>query len=431
MIIVLGKDGMLGTYIFHYLKNNMNQPVIGLTRKTLDATNIDHARTFLPRLITKGDVIINCIGITNKRPDVSVSDMYTINSLFPHLLGKICRRQGAELIHPSTDCVFSGEKGSYQSFDESDATDNYGVSKALAENCHASVIRVSIIGQEWSSRKTGLLEWCKSNRGKTVNGYTNHYWNGITCLEYAKLVKRMIDTNRYWLEPINFCSPQRVSKYQLICWINNVFDLDMTINPIETEKTIDKSLYGTTIYNSLLSQLIELKNYKIDTTNGISMNLENYQGFNQGFGKLYKFDRVFPDNLINELQQELSEKNSAIESVIGNRKKSENLLFEYFTTTKFLMELYKVTNKLFRPDEVGWLLRSGKYKAGTTMTHADSSLKYYCLTLFVGEEKCTCTFGPENISVNVYPGTVIFYPLEKLTSWTLSDDQIIYQTFFC
>ena len=42
---------------------------------------------------------------------------YFLNAYFPHLLGKLGNEVGAKLIHISTDCVFSGIKGSYNEED--------------------------------------------------------------------------------------------------------------------------------------------------------------------------------------------------------------------------------------------------------------------------------------------------------------------------
>ena len=33
------------------------------------------------------------------------------------------------------------------------------------------------------NNKLSFLEWVRNNTGNTVNGYTNHLWNGVTCLE--------------------------------------------------------------------------------------------------------------------------------------------------------------------------------------------------------------------------------------------------------
>ena len=64
------------------------------------------------------------------------------------------------------------------------------MSKSLGELCKPTIIRISIIGEEVNNKRS-LLEWVKSNSGKEINGYENHYWNGVTCLQLAKIVNEI------------------------------------------------------------------------------------------------------------------------------------------------------------------------------------------------------------------------------------------------
>jgi dTDP-4-dehydrorhamnose reductase len=267
MIIVLGCNGMLGRYMYDYLQRKHGKSnVKGVDRSKLEVLYIVYVKHVLEDLINKDDVVINCIGITNKRPDVSIPDMYMVNSVFPHILARICTEKQAHLIHPSTDCVFSGKKigGMYTNQDIPDENNDYGMSKYIGEPKQTSVIRCSIIGEELT-RKTGLLEWCKANRGKTVNGFTEHYWNGMTCLEYTKLVSTIILNNDYWTGIRHYGSyykgQSKVSKHDLIKCINEVYNLGMTIVPFSTEK-VDKTLDCIHTCNDLAYQLIELEDYK-------------------------------------------------------------------------------------------------------------------------------------------------------------------------
>ena len=52
------------------------------------------------------------------------------------------------MIHPTTDCVYTGLKGDYDENDSYDVCDVYGMSKALGESNNCTVIRTSIIGEE-------------------------------------------------------------------------------------------------------------------------------------------------------------------------------------------------------------------------------------------------------------------------------------------
>ena len=77
------------------------------------------------------------------------------------MLKKLSDEIGAKLIHISTDCVFSGNKGNYTENDFRDADDVYGRSKALGEvvNEKDLTIRTSIIGPELKKNGEGLFHW--------------------------------------------------------------------------------------------------------------------------------------------------------------------------------------------------------------------------------------------------------------------------------
>jgi dTDP-4-dehydrorhamnose reductase len=53
------------------------------------------------------------------------------------------------------------------------------------------MIRVSIIGHELSSNYS-LLDWFLNSDG-TVNGYDDHYWNGVTTLAWAKICSSIMN----------------------------------------------------------------------------------------------------------------------------------------------------------------------------------------------------------------------------------------------
>ena len=237
-VIVLGKNGMLGRYVYTYLKDRFE--VIGTTRDEIDASCLKKGD--LHSLdIGSWDVIINCIGLIPQRGEASRIDFVSINSMFPLILQEVCAKHEARLIHVSTDCVFDGAIGGYDELSAHDSTDIYGVSKSLGEPEDATVIRTSIIGEELG-RKLSLLEWVRSNAGKTTNGFTNHYWNGITCLQFAKICEYIIDNDMFWKGVKHILSPTAVSKLELIQMISDVFDLDVTVAPHETPKPCDRTL---------------------------------------------------------------------------------------------------------------------------------------------------------------------------------------------
>ena len=198
-IIVLGKNGMLGRYVYTYFKTN-GYDTIGVSRKDVNIGEVN--RTVLTEYFTslklsEGDVVINCVGVIKPRVDeLGVLNAININSVLPHILEDILIEMGVNLIHPTTDCVFDGLKGQYDEDHPHNVTDIYGRTKSLGEPEKSTVIRTSIIGDEVNQGRS-LVEWIKSNKGKTVNGFTNHQWNGVTCLEFAKICQQIIEKDLY------------------------------------------------------------------------------------------------------------------------------------------------------------------------------------------------------------------------------------------
>ena len=244
-ILIFGTQGMLGYYLTNYL--NEKYHVIPITRNEYDV--LTNSWKNLEELFKKYEVnsetlIINAIGIipqANKNYPLNDRLYIKINSVFPHKLANLSEKYNAQMIHSSTDCVYTGRKGQYLETDPHDETNIYGVSKSEGEPENCTIIRTSIIGEEKRNFRS-LLEWVKSNRGKQINGFTNHIWNGITCLEYGRLVDNIIQKNAFWKGVRHILSPNDVSKYELVSYINDVYQLGITITPIENGSLCDKTL---------------------------------------------------------------------------------------------------------------------------------------------------------------------------------------------
>ena len=162
-IIVFGTTGMLGKYVSEYYKT-FNYNVIEVNRKDVDVTDHNELYAMLNYLDLKmNDVVINCIGLVKQRININDLDFILTNAVFPHILANYCEARGAKMIHPSTDCVYSGLKGWYSEEDLHDAIDVYGKSKSLGEPKNCTVIRTSIIGEELRN-KSSFIEWVKANK---------------------------------------------------------------------------------------------------------------------------------------------------------------------------------------------------------------------------------------------------------------------------
>ena len=247
-ICVLGSNGMLGRYVSTYLSKE--NTVVNLTRNELDAEHVtedDITTTLIQKgadsiTFDSGDVIVNCIGMIKPQVDkLGPVAAIQVNSLFPRRLANVGEGLGAKVIHITTDCVWSGKDGNYCEDTSHDALDVYGKTKSLGEPENCTVIRTSIIGEEVNNSRS-LVEWIKSRKDLDANGFTNHKWNGVTCLELAKCINDIIKNNNYWLGVRHVFSPTSVTKDVLLKLINDTYDLNITINNTEATSPCDRTL---------------------------------------------------------------------------------------------------------------------------------------------------------------------------------------------
>lgn len=278
-ILVIGIKGMAGHVIFQYLKETSEHQIFGIARNIKNSPNVfnlDVSNTKeLEKLIKENhfDTIINCIGILNKDAEDNPSKAIWFNSYFPHFLEKITQNTDTQIIHISTDCVFSGSRGGYTEKDIKDGVGFYAQSKALGEleNDKDLTIRTSIIGPEINSNGIGLFHWFMSqSTASELNGYSEVYWSGITTVELAKLISYFIE--KYYTGLIQVAPKQKIDKHSLLSMFNKIFrDNKMIILP-NSEYIVDKSLvsirkdfqYNVPQYEEML---LEMKKWIIDHKN--------------------------------------------------------------------------------------------------------------------------------------------------------------------
>jgi len=251
-LLILGSTGMLGNAVTTYFLNSPNYDVI-TTYRNVDisfpgkAIYFDALSTSLDELPLDMDYVINCIGIIKPFMAADPEAAIKINALFPWQLASWCQAHNSKLIHITTDCVFSGKKGKYVESDLHDALDAYGKSKSLGEcTSKAMVLRTSIIGED-IRKDASLIAWAKSQRGKTVNGFSTHLWNGVTTKEYAKICDKIISNGWYRAGLFHIFAKDDVSKLQMIKYFNKKFNLGLTIvdkkpDPVDRTMRTEKEL---------------------------------------------------------------------------------------------------------------------------------------------------------------------------------------------
>jgi len=251
-LLILGSTGMLGNAVSTYFLNHDDYDVTTTYRTAAVAMPgksicFDALKDPLEMLPKDFDYVINCIGIIKPFMAADPVAAIKINALFPWQLAAWCNNCHSKLIHITTDCVFSGKKGHYLESDLHDALDDYGKSKSLGE-CfsEAMVLRTSIIGEE-IHKNASLIAWAKSQRSKTVNGFSTHLWNGITTKEYAKVCDKIISNGWYEKGLFHIFARDDVTKLQMMQYFNEKFALNLTIiekqpDPVDRTMRTEKNL---------------------------------------------------------------------------------------------------------------------------------------------------------------------------------------------
>jgi dTDP-4-dehydrorhamnose reductase len=260
-VIVLGANGMLGSMLVDYFSKQENINLVATARalafikrnkvaypnvtwRVVDAESGDLCG--LGAEFFRAEYIINAIGlikhiIDEKRPE-HVIRAIKVNSVFPYILARSMYE--SKILQIETDCVYSGKEGNYKETALHEPMDVYGKTKSLGEvrmpNMHH--LRCSIIGFDTAHRS--LLSWFlnQPNNAK-INGYENHFWNGVTTLHFAKICNGIIQ-NDIQMPHLQHIVPEfSVSKDDLLGFCGKWFNRhDIEITRMQAADAIDRTL---------------------------------------------------------------------------------------------------------------------------------------------------------------------------------------------
>ena len=257
-VLVLGGAGMLGHQLLRQLQSRHDTRVT--LRQSLEAYSscgMFHAGNAFSDVDVcapgrveqvladfRPEVVVNAVGIVKQRPESQDAILsIEVNALLPHRLALDCRAIGARLVHLSTDCVFSGERGNYRESDRPDPVDLYDRSKLLGEVSveNAITLRTSMIGLGLN-RKTNLVDWFLAQRGR-VQGYRNAIFSGLTTAEIARVIAALIERHP-GASGLYHLSAAPISKLDLLSKLRQRLALNLEIVPAD-EPRIDRSLDST------------------------------------------------------------------------------------------------------------------------------------------------------------------------------------------
>ncbi len=255
-VLILGATGMLGNAVMRVFAASDDFRTIGSARSRqllqrlpsaiVGDVIVGHDLESQDQLIdllnqARPDIVINCVGLI-KQLSQSEDPLLAIpvNTLLPHRLARLTALSGARLVHMSTDCVFSGQKGNYTEEDFPDATDLYGRSKLLGEvdYLNAVTLRTSIIGHELSGARS-LINWFLAQKGP-IKGYKKAIFSGLPTNEIARVIRDHVLAQPD-LRGLFHVSAEPISKFDLLSLVAEIYGKRIDIQP-DTSVCIDRSL---------------------------------------------------------------------------------------------------------------------------------------------------------------------------------------------
>lgn len=264
-VVVLGVSGMLGSMVLDWLSRDAALKVAATvrSREVLAKMQAAYPPGIEWRLLDAGECseehvaavladagwAVNAIGVIKPyiRDDnaAEVERAIMVNARFPHVLAKAAAQRNCRVLQIATDCVYSGARGRYTEKDSHDALDVYGKTKSLGEVCSPAVghLRCSIIGPEPRGH-VSLMDWFLGQaRSAGVGGYTNHQWNGVTTLHFARLCHGVIREGLELPHLQHVVPGGPISKADLLaCFAREYRRQDVTITPTEAKTVIDRTL---------------------------------------------------------------------------------------------------------------------------------------------------------------------------------------------
>lgn len=237
-ILILGHNGMLGHVVYKYLQQNKFNVI-----KTDLRWPSDEFISFVKNC--KCDYLINCI-VSIPQKNTIPEDFYSNNFLLPVFLSN---NFNGQIIHPSSDCE-----------NDDIYIDNYSCSKLLADDHlklfnNVYVIKSSIIGPELKNKKS-LWEWILNSKDQNILGFCNHFWCGITTLEWAKIclliINKKIDKNLIQI------STGIISKYSLLEILNKKLNLKKNIIKYNHKNYIYRYIKSSLTVKNIENQIDEM-----------------------------------------------------------------------------------------------------------------------------------------------------------------------------
>ncbi|MCK4805990.1 MAG: sugar nucleotide-binding protein [Candidatus Aegiribacteria sp.] len=183
-VLLTGASGRLGSVILEDLSDVWD--IIPLSRRggggtvRCDLLSREDRKTLLGRDF---DMVVNAAAVSSPSHCANnPAESWILNTLWPRTLAEYCRRNAVQLIHFSTDLVYSGGTPPYSEASPAVPMSFYGWTKLVADilvqkaDTDALIVRTSVLCGETGSERTTFSENLLSGRVQRVfvDSWRNH-----------------------------------------------------------------------------------------------------------------------------------------------------------------------------------------------------------------------------------------------------------------
>jgi dTDP-4-dehydrorhamnose reductase len=208
MILIIGSNGQLGRQMQKTLAAR-DEAFAAYDYPDIDIVQRDSIQRLIEA--TRPDAIVNCAAYTNvDKAEADEEAAYRINALGPKYLAQACRDGDIELVHISTDYIFSGEPpmqdGKPRPYVEEDTcgpATAYGRTKLAGErfvqesSCRAYILRTAWLYGDGHNFVRTMLRLAETN--DTLSVVNDQIGSPTSTVDLAEAICALMGTGEYGL----------------------------------------------------------------------------------------------------------------------------------------------------------------------------------------------------------------------------------------
>lgn len=254
-ILVIGKNGMLGSELYERLNNNSSYITQTTTLEDLDICNKENVLEVVNAF--KPDYIINCAAYTNVDGcESNVELANNVNGSAIKNLAEAANNTNATLIQISTDYVFNGNlplEKIYTEDMETEPVNAYGVSKLIGENYAKTANKYYILRTAWLYGNGKNFVRTMLNLSKThneINVVSDQFGSPTSTTTLCEIIEQILEKNpEYGI--YHSTNEGFISWYDFAKKIFEIKNIDIKVNPILSK---DYPTVAKRPFNSKLSK---------------------------------------------------------------------------------------------------------------------------------------------------------------------------------